>query len=181
MWIPVTKGISQALIEHLSAHLQHQMCTFLRPLHLLLFGKPLTYDLVYPRPIRPLRTRASAPLQWAGWGVPMIGVSEPETTLRAASGIPAPGYSGCRRVHTRRRVRNDHPLAQSREHKICVPGDHYNNGVLLYFQSESDKPLAMCHSPYCMGGPQWRRPTIVGNGSRKNKGRGAQLWLRSRF
>jgi hypothetical protein len=25
------------------------MCTFLRPLHLLLFGKPLTYDLVYGR------------------------------------------------------------------------------------------------------------------------------------
>ena len=40
--IPVTKGLFQALIEHLSAHLQHQMCTFLRPLHLLLFGKPLT-------------------------------------------------------------------------------------------------------------------------------------------
>ena len=38
-----------ALIKHLSAHLQHQMCTFLRPLHLLLFGKPLTYDLVYRR------------------------------------------------------------------------------------------------------------------------------------
>ena len=30
-------------------HLQHQMCTFLCPLHLLLFGKPLTYDLVYRR------------------------------------------------------------------------------------------------------------------------------------
>ena len=42
VWIPVTKGLFQALIEHLSAHLQHQMCTFLRPLHLLLFGKPLT-------------------------------------------------------------------------------------------------------------------------------------------
>jgi len=25
------------------------MCTFLCPLHLLLFGKPLTYDLVYRR------------------------------------------------------------------------------------------------------------------------------------
>jgi hypothetical protein len=49
VWIPVTKGLFQALIEHLSAHLQHQMCAFLRPLHLLLFGKPLTYDLVYRR------------------------------------------------------------------------------------------------------------------------------------
>jgi hypothetical protein len=49
VWIPVTKGLFQALIEHLSAHLQHQMCTFLRPLHLLLFRKPLTYDLVYSR------------------------------------------------------------------------------------------------------------------------------------
>jgi hypothetical protein len=37
----VTKGIFQAFIEHLGAHLKHQMCTFLRPLHLLLFGKPL--------------------------------------------------------------------------------------------------------------------------------------------
>jgi hypothetical protein len=40
--IPVTKGLLQALIEHLSTHLQHQMRTFLCPLHLLLFGKPLT-------------------------------------------------------------------------------------------------------------------------------------------
>ena len=40
--IPVTKGIFQAFI----AHLKHQMCTFLRPLHLLLFGKALTYDLI---------------------------------------------------------------------------------------------------------------------------------------
>ena len=40
--MPVTKGLLQALIEHLSTHLQHQMRTFLRPLHLLLFGKPLT-------------------------------------------------------------------------------------------------------------------------------------------
>jgi hypothetical protein len=39
--IPVTKGLLQALIEHLSTHLQHQMRTFLRPLQLLLFGKPL--------------------------------------------------------------------------------------------------------------------------------------------
>jgi hypothetical protein len=38
----VTKGLLQALIEHLSTHLQHQMRTFLRPLQLLLFGKPLT-------------------------------------------------------------------------------------------------------------------------------------------
>ena len=30
--IPVTKGLLQALIEHLRARLQHQMCTFLRPL-----------------------------------------------------------------------------------------------------------------------------------------------------
>jgi hypothetical protein len=44
--IRVTKGIFQAFIEHLSAHLKHQMCTLLRPLHLLLFGKPLTYDLI---------------------------------------------------------------------------------------------------------------------------------------
>jgi predicted Kef-type K+ transport protein len=49
VWIPVTKGISQALVEHLTAHLQHKMCTFLCPLHLLLFGKSLTYDLVYRR------------------------------------------------------------------------------------------------------------------------------------
>jgi hypothetical protein len=42
VWIPVAKGLFQALIEHLRAHLQHQMGTFLRPLHLLLFGKPLT-------------------------------------------------------------------------------------------------------------------------------------------
>ena len=47
--IPLTKGLFQALIKRLSSHLQHQMCTFLRPLHLLLFGKPLTYDLVYRR------------------------------------------------------------------------------------------------------------------------------------
>ena len=40
--IPVTKGLLQALIEHQSTPLQHQMRTFLRPLHLLLFGKPLT-------------------------------------------------------------------------------------------------------------------------------------------
>jgi hypothetical protein len=40
--ITVTKGLLQALIEHLSTHLQHQMRTFLRPLQLLLFGKPLT-------------------------------------------------------------------------------------------------------------------------------------------
>ena len=33
-------------IEHLSAHLKHQMCAFLSPLHLLLFGNPFTYDLV---------------------------------------------------------------------------------------------------------------------------------------
>jgi hypothetical protein len=44
----MTKGIFQAFIEYLSAHLQHQM-SFLRPLHLLLFGKPLSYDLIYRR------------------------------------------------------------------------------------------------------------------------------------
>jgi hypothetical protein len=38
--IPITKCIFQAFIEHLSAHLKHQMGTFLRPLHLLLLGKP---------------------------------------------------------------------------------------------------------------------------------------------
>jgi hypothetical protein len=36
--IPITKGIFQAFIEHLSAHLQRQMGTLLRPLHLLIFG-----------------------------------------------------------------------------------------------------------------------------------------------
>jgi hypothetical protein len=44
--IPVTKGLLEALIEHLSTHLQHQMRTFLRPLQLLLFGKPLTSQFV---------------------------------------------------------------------------------------------------------------------------------------
>src|SRR5271165_14843 len=55
--IPVTKGIFQAFIEHLSAHLKHQMCTFLSPLHLLLFGKPFTYDLVDRRLHKARRNR----------------------------------------------------------------------------------------------------------------------------
>ena len=38
---PTRKGIFQAFIKHPSAHLKHQMRTFLRPLHLLLFGKPV--------------------------------------------------------------------------------------------------------------------------------------------
>lgn len=43
--IPVTKGLLQALIEHLSTHLQHQMRTFLRPLHLLLLANRLLRSL----------------------------------------------------------------------------------------------------------------------------------------
>jgi hypothetical protein len=38
----VTKALLQALIEHLSYAFAAPMRTFLRPLHLLLFGKPLT-------------------------------------------------------------------------------------------------------------------------------------------
>ena len=41
-------------------------------------------------PIRPARTRASAPLQWAGWGVPMIGVSEPDRVKQPFE--PLQGY-----------------------------------------------------------------------------------------
>ena len=57
-------------------------------------------------PIRPVRTRASAPLQWAGWGCRYWSerAGPRETTLRAASGIPAAGCGGCRRAQTRRRV-----------------------------------------------------------------------------
>jgi hypothetical protein len=40
--ILVTKGLLQALIEHLSYAFAAPDRTFLRPLHLLLFGKPLT-------------------------------------------------------------------------------------------------------------------------------------------
>jgi hypothetical protein len=36
------KGISQVLIERLGEDLQHQMRTFLRPLHLCFFEKPFT-------------------------------------------------------------------------------------------------------------------------------------------
>jgi len=41
-------------------------------------------------PIRPARTRTSAPLQWAGWGVPVIGVSKPDRTAQPFA--PRQGY-----------------------------------------------------------------------------------------
>ncbi len=41
-------------------------------------------------PIRPTRTRASAPLQWAGWGVPVIGVSRPDRAAQPFA--PSQGY-----------------------------------------------------------------------------------------
>ncbi|MEI8311736.1 MAG: alpha/beta fold hydrolase, partial [Verrucomicrobiota bacterium] len=41
-------------------------------------------------PIRPTRTRASAPLQWEGWGVPVIGVSRPDRTAQPFA--PRQGY-----------------------------------------------------------------------------------------
>ena len=41
-------------------------------------------------PIRPTRTRASAPLQWEGWGVPVIGVSKPDRAAQPFA--PGPGY-----------------------------------------------------------------------------------------
>ena len=40
--------------------------------------------------IRPTRTRASAPLQWAGWGVPVIGVSRPDRAAQPFA--PRQGY-----------------------------------------------------------------------------------------
>lgn len=41
-------------------------------------------------PIRPTRTRSSAPLQWAGWGVPVIGVSRPDRAAQPFA--PSQGY-----------------------------------------------------------------------------------------
>jgi len=41
-------------------------------------------------PIRPTRTRGSAPLQWAGWGVPVIGVSRPDRAVQPFA--PSRGY-----------------------------------------------------------------------------------------
>ena len=41
-------------------------------------------------PIRPTRARAAAPLQWAGWGVPVIGVSKPDRAAQPFA--PSPGY-----------------------------------------------------------------------------------------
>jgi hypothetical protein len=64
--MPITKGIFQAFIEHLSAHLQHQMGTLLRPLHLLLFRKPLAYDLIYRRfNVIPGRPKLRLPFLWS--------------------------------------------------------------------------------------------------------------------
>ena len=41
-------------------------------------------------PVRPTRTRASAPLQWDGWGVPVIGVSRPDRAAQPFA--PSQGY-----------------------------------------------------------------------------------------
>jgi pimeloyl-ACP methyl ester carboxylesterase len=41
-------------------------------------------------PIRPARTRTSAPLQWAGWGVPVIGVNKPDRESQPFA--PGQGY-----------------------------------------------------------------------------------------
>ena len=41
-------------------------------------------------PIRPTRTRASAPLQWAGWGVPVIGLCKSDRTAQPFA--PRQGY-----------------------------------------------------------------------------------------
>lgn len=41
-------------------------------------------------PIRPVRTNASAPLQWQGWGVPLIGDSRPDRASQPFA--PAQGY-----------------------------------------------------------------------------------------
>ncbi len=41
-------------------------------------------------PIRPTRTRASAPLQWPGWGVPVIGDSRPDRAAQPFA--PRQGY-----------------------------------------------------------------------------------------
>jgi len=41
-------------------------------------------------PTRPTRARAAASLQWAGWGVPVIGVSKPDRTAQPFA--PAQGY-----------------------------------------------------------------------------------------
>ena len=41
------------------------MCTLLRPLHLLLFGKPLTYDLIYRRFHKARRNRFLIPPTFA--------------------------------------------------------------------------------------------------------------------
>lgn len=41
-------------------------------------------------PIRPTRTRAAAPLQWAGWGVPVVGESKPNRSAQPFG--PCQGY-----------------------------------------------------------------------------------------
>ncbi len=52
-------------------------------------GRPLAMidDLAA---IRPIRNRASAPLQWPGWGIPMIGVCKPDRTAEPFA--PTNGY-----------------------------------------------------------------------------------------
>jgi len=57
-------------------------------------------------PIRPTRTRAAAPLQWAGWGVPVIGVSRQDRAAQPFA--PRQGYrlpvTVVADMHTRGRV-----------------------------------------------------------------------------
>jgi hypothetical protein len=52
--IPAFERLMEVVIQHLRPHLEQQMCSFLRPAHLLFLDHPLADDLVHGPSTKPV-------------------------------------------------------------------------------------------------------------------------------